>query len=110
MNESQEVDDSVELQGVLAFNPKEFVDLCTSFPCFSDARLDSPAEELFTLILTAYRDDNLTEEQDLVVELLFHLSDENSPFNLKRASEVWAAEDLEAFWYVIAPEELEQEQ
>ncbi|SMF25692.1 hypothetical protein [Pseudobacteriovorax antillogorgiicola] len=90
---------------------EEFVATILTFPCFEDAKLDKEPAELFEIIMNAYRQDNLTEEQDLVVELLLHMSEPSSSFNLKRASEVWTEEDLNAFWDVICPsyEEFEEE-
>lgn len=100
MSDSQELE--MTDQAYQDLDPEKFVDLCLSFPCFAEAKLDMPHKDLLSLILKAYNEDTLTEAQDLVVELLFHLRDENMPFNLKRASKIWTLEDREAFWYLIS--------
>ena len=86
-------------------SPEEFVEDALLFPCFEDAKLDRDAAEIFKIMIEAYKEDNLTEEQDLVIELLLHMRDSTSPFNLKRASEVWSEGDLDAFWAIISHKE-----
>lgn len=71
------------------------------FPCFDSVPRDKNAEEIFDLVFDAYQEENLLEEQDHVVELLLHLQDEESPFNLSRALEVWSHEDREAFLELV---------
>lgn len=84
---------------------EDFVGKLLSFPCFTEANLEKDANDIFQLVVDSYRQDQLTEEQDLVVELLFHLNESSSPFNLKRALEVWTEEDLASFGDLIWEEE-----
>ena len=85
-----------------SIDESKFVDSALNFPCFADAR-DGHTDhrQTFATIMTAYRDDNLTEDQDLVVELLFHMQHEETPFNLKRAVELWSEDDLAALWKLL---------
>ena len=61
----------------------------------------SSAESLVNQIMGAFNDDNLTESQEYVVELLLHLSHQDSIFNLNRALAVWSDEDQAAFIAMI---------
>ena len=82
--------------------PALLVKTVLAFPCFREANPKEKIKTLFELVMNAYKDDNLTEEQDLVVELVLHLTDGQSPFNLKRALEIWSAKDRAAFIKLIA--------
>jgi hypothetical protein len=82
-------------------NPHSFVKGVLRFPCFRDAQSHKDYSALFELIFEAYRQDQLTEEQDLVIELILHLHEETTPFNLKRAREIWSPEDMSAFIQLI---------
>lgn len=93
--------DALNEEFEISLNPALFVQAIISFPCFKEAKPDTPADELFEVILEAYKGDNLTEEQDLVVELLLHLQEDTSPFNLKRAKEIWSNEDLKAMHQLL---------
>ncbi len=74
-----------------------FAEQALRFPCFNEAPRDKSGDELFDIIFGAYQDENLTEEQDHVVELLLHLQQEESPFHLSRAMEVWSHDNRKAF-------------
>ena len=74
-----------------------FAEQLLRFPCFQSAPRDKAPDELFDTVFSAYQDENLTEEQDHVVELLLHLQEEESPFNLSRAMEVWGRDDRQVF-------------
>lgn len=91
-------EDEVEI----SIDPESFVKLALAFPCFGDARPDSDPTELFNIIMEAYKDDNLSEEQDLVVELVLHLHEESSPFNLRRAVEIWETGDKEVLCKLVS--------
>lgn len=95
---SDDFEDSHEIR----LNPEHFVKAILLFPCFKEADPHMPTDKLFDIIIDAYRHDNLTEEQDLAVELVLHLHDESTPFNLKRAREIWAAEDKEVLMSLLA--------
>ena len=71
------------------------------FPCFLEAPREGAPDDLFELVFSAYQAENLLEEQDHVVELLLHLQEEDSPFNLNRALEVWSHEDRQAFLQLV---------
>ena len=74
-----------------------FTEQLLRFPSFADAPKDKSPDELFDIVFNAYQDENLSEEQDHVVELLLHLQEEESPFNLSRALEVWNQADRQTF-------------
>ncbi len=74
-----------------------FTEQLLRFPSFADAPKDKAPDELFDIVFNAYQDENLSEEQDHVVELLLHLQEEESPFNLSRALEVWNQADRQTF-------------
>ena len=99
MEMQDDQDQNAELE--ISIAPEVLIAMALRFPCFGDAKPDSDPDELFEIIMNAYRDDNLSEEQDLVVELILHLHEESSPFNLKRALEVWSTADLAAFQDLI---------
>lgn len=80
-----------------------------TFPCFSDADPQMAASELMELVLNAFNEDNLTEEQDLVVEMFLHLNTGEVEFNLKRALEIWMPEDRDAFIELISAPGLKQQ-
>ncbi|MES2745450.1 MAG: hypothetical protein V4655_08480, partial [Bdellovibrionota bacterium] len=71
------------------------------FSCFSDVPKDKDADDLFDTIFAAYEDENLTEEQDHTVEFLLHIQEEESPFNLSRALEVWNTDDRTLFLSIV---------
>ena len=81
----------------LTLNPAEFKALIIRFPCFHEADPEADATDLMNLVVNAYNSDNLTEEQDMVVELALHLCSEHTQFNLRRALEIWEPEDRAAF-------------
>ena len=85
----------------IVVKPALLVKTALSFPCFSEANPKEKVNTLFDVIIHAYKDDNLTEEQDLVVEFVLHMTDEQTPFNLKRALEVWTVQDRAAFIKII---------
>ena len=78
-----------------------FAEGLVRFPCFESIPKEKSAEEIFDLVFEAYQEENLLEEQDHVVELLLHLQEEDSPFNLSRALEVWSHEDRQAFLELV---------
>jgi hypothetical protein len=78
-----------------------FAEGLVRFPCFGSVPKEKSSEEIFDLVFEAYQDENLLEEQDHVVELLLHLQEEDSPFNLSRALEVWSHEDRQAFLELV---------
>ncbi|MFW7379268.1 MAG: hypothetical protein ACOH5I_10705 [Oligoflexus sp.] len=88
----------------LAIDPELFTRAVLLFPCFHEADPKMASDELFHLITNAYRDDQLTEEQDLVIELVLHLHDESSPFNLRRAREIWSPEDMQILVTMLTAE------
>ena len=77
-----------------------------AFPCFCEADPEMTAENLMELIINAYNDDQLTEEQDMVLEFFLHLNFDESQFNLKRSIEIWSTEDLDAFWKIVKDQKL----
>ncbi len=97
--ESEEFDEEEEEEEIeeIEVDTNLFAEQALRFPCFHEAPRDKSGDELFDLIFGAYQDENLTEEQDHVVELLLHLQEEESPFHLARAMEVWSHENREAF-------------
>ncbi len=94
-DDEEEEDDEIEVDTEL------FAEQVLRFSCFSDAPKDKEADELFDLIFAAYEDENLTEEQDHTVEFLLHIQEEESPFNLSRALEVWNQEDRQMFMSIV---------
>ena len=100
MKMSDEQDPSGEEVGI-TLAPETLVNLALKFPCFADAKPETGIQQLFEIILNAYRDDHLSEEQDLVIELILHLHEASSPFNLKRAIEIWSSADLTTFLDII---------
>ena len=78
-----------------------FAEQVIRFPCFREIPQQLKNDELFDLVFNAYQDENLTEEQDHVVELLLHLQEEDSPFNLSRALEVWSNDNRLVFLELI---------
>jgi hypothetical protein len=97
--ESEEFDEEEEEEEIeeIEIDTALFAEQALRFPCFHEAPRDKPSDELFDIIFSAYQDENLTEEQDHVVELLLHLQEEESPFHLSRAMEVWSHDNREAF-------------
>lgn len=93
--DEEEEDDEIEVDTEL------FVEQVLRFSCFSDAPKEKDADELFDVIFAAYEDENLTEEQDHAVEFLLHIQEEESPFNLSRALEVWNKEDRQLFLSIV---------
>ncbi|MBC7660032.1 MAG: hypothetical protein H7249_10015 [Chitinophagaceae bacterium] len=93
--EEEEEDDEIEVDTEL------FAEQVLRFSCFSDAPKGKDADELFDLIFAAYEDENLTEEQDHTVEFLLHIQEEESPFNLSRALEVWNKDDRALFLSLV---------
>ena len=96
-DEDLEEDDSEEIE----VDTEMFAEGLVRFPCFESVPKEKSAEEIFDLVFEAYQDENLLEEQDHVVELLLHLQDEDSPFNLSRALEVWSHEDRQSFLTLV---------
>lgn len=92
-------EDQDELQITIEY--EWFAKHALTFPCFADAPDDTSAESLVNQIMGAFNDDNLTESQEYVVELLLHLSHQDSIFNLNRALAVWSDEDQAAFIAMI---------
>jgi hypothetical protein len=92
----EELDDDEELEEI-EIDTELFAEQLLRFPCFQSAPRDKAPDELFDTVFSAYQDENLTEEQDHVVELLLHLQEEESPFNLSRAMEVWGRDDRQVF-------------
>jgi hypothetical protein len=95
--EEESEEDSEEIE----VDTEMFAEGLLRFPCFESVPKEKSAEEIFDLVFEAYQDENLLEEQDHVVELLLHLQDEESPFNLSRALEVWSHDDRQAFLELV---------
>jgi hypothetical protein len=93
--DEEEEDDEIEVDTEL------FAEQVLRFSCFADAPKEKDADELFDVIFAAYEDENLTEEQDHTVEFLLHIQEEESPFNLSRALEVWNKEDRKLFLSIV---------
>ncbi len=91
----EEEEDEIEVDTEL------FAEQVLRFNCFSDLPKEKDADELFDVIFAAYEDENLTEEQDHTVEFLLHIQEEESPFNLSRALEVWNKEDRRMFLNIV---------
>lgn len=72
-----------------------------AFPCFKDAGAIEDAGKLLQIVFDAYEGDNLTEEQELVVDLYVHLHHAGSQFDLKRALDTWGMEDRAALVNLI---------
>lgn len=94
-DEEDDEEDEIEVDTEL------FAEQLLRFSCFGDAPKDKDADELFDLIFAAYEDENLTEEQDHTVEFLLHIQEEESPFNLSRALEVWNKDDRALFLSIV---------
>ena len=94
-DEDEEEEDEIEVDTEL------FTEQILRFTCFSDAPKDKDADELFDTIFAAYEEENLTEEQDHTVEFLLHIQEEESPFNLSRALEVWNSDDRALFLSIV---------
>lgn len=79
-----------------------FKDFLIAFPCYKDIDRDTAPSELLQIVLDAYDNDQLTEEQELVVDLYIHLHHEEAPFDLKRAFDTWDIQDKKAFtaWFL----------
>jgi hypothetical protein len=97
LEEETDEEDSEEIE----VDTEMFAEGLVRFPCFESVPKEKNAEEIFDLVFEAYQDENLLEEQDHVVELLLHLQDEESPFNLSRALEVWSHDDRQAFLELV---------
>jgi len=93
--EEDDEDDEIEVDTEL------FAEHILRFRCFADAPKDKDADDLFDAIFAAYEDENLTEEQDHTVEFLLHIQEEESPFNLSRALEVWNKDDRKTFLTIV---------
>jgi hypothetical protein len=93
--DEEEEDDEIEVDTEL------FAEQILRFSCFADAPKEKDADELFDVIFAAYEDENLTEEQDHTVEFLLHIQEEESPFNLSRALEVWNKADRKLFMSIV---------
>ena len=93
--DEEDEDDEIEVDTEL------FAEQVLRFGCFSDAPKGKDADDLFDLIFAAYEDENLTEEQDHTVEFLLHIQEEESPFNLSRALEVWNKADRQLFMSIV---------
>mgnify|MGYP001566146492 CR=1 FL=1 len=93
--DEEEEDDEIEVDTEL------FAEQILRFSCFSDAPKEKDADDLFDMIFAAYEDENLTEEQDHTVEFLLHIQEEESPFNLSRALEVWNKDDRQLFLSIV---------
>ena len=86
----------------LEIDTELFAEQLLRFPCFQDAPRDKGVDVLFDTVYNAYQDENLSEEQDHVIELLLHLQEEDCPFNLTRAMEVWGKADRQVFLQLLA--------
>ncbi|MCX6129251.1 MAG: hypothetical protein NTX25_09350 [Proteobacteria bacterium] len=98
---SDDEDEDEESVDEIEVDTELFTEGLLRFPCFLDAPRDRTPDQLFDLVFDAYQEENLLEEQDHVVELLLHLQEEESPFNLNRALEVWSHEDRQAFLVLV---------
>lgn len=94
--EEEELDEEDGLDEI-EVDTELFTEQLLRFPCFQDVPKDKAPDEVFDTVFNAYQDENLTEEQDHVVELLLHLQEEESPFNLSRAMEIWNQADRQTF-------------
>lgn len=99
--EEYEDEDEEEEEDEIEVDTELFAEQLLRFSCFSDAPKDKDADELFDTIFAAYEDENLTEEQDHTVEFLLHIQEEESPFNLSRALEVWNKDDRALFLSIV---------
>ena len=77
MNESDEIEITVD--------PSFLVTTALLFPCFADAKAMDDHDNLYEIMMSSYSEDNLTEAQDLVMELIFHLCSPEAQFNLHEA-------------------------
>lgn len=69
------------------------------FPAFSEAkRMNKPLKEIFQIVIDAYEQEQLTEEQDLILECLLYLHSLTEDFDLRRALLVWEEGDLNQFF------------
>ncbi len=93
--EDEDDEDEIEVDTEL------FAEQLLRFSCFSSVPKDKDADELFDMIFAAYEDEELTEEQDHTVEFLLHIQEEESPFNLSRALEVWNKDDRAIFLDIV---------
>ncbi len=95
--EDEEDDDDEEIE----VDTELFAEQVLRFSCFANTPKAKDADELFDAIFAAYEEENLTEEQDHTVEFLLHIQEEDSPFNLSRALEVWSKADRQVFMSIV---------
>jgi hypothetical protein len=98
--DEEEEDDDEEVEEI-EVDTELFASQVLRFPCFADVPRDKDADQLFDIVFNAYEDENLTEEQDQAVEFLLHIQEEDSPFNLSHALEIWAKEDRQVFLEIL---------
>lgn len=98
--EEYEEDEDTEAEEI-EVDTELFASQILRFPCFADVPRDKEADQLFDIVFNAYEDENLTEEQDHAIEFLLHIQEEDSPFNLSRALEVWSREDRQVFLEIV---------
>jgi hypothetical protein len=98
--EDEEEDEEDEVEEI-EIDTELFASQVLRFPCFADVPRDKEADQLFDIVFNAYEDENLTEEQDHAVEFLLHIQEEDSPFNLSRALEIWGREDRQVFLEIL---------
>ena len=72
---------------------KAFENLLREWPCYTGMSLDLVLEE----ILDMYYDDELTVQQDYVLEYLFHMHDPKSSFDIANALYSWGENDRNFF-------------
>lgn len=99
--EFEEEDDEEGLAEEIEVDTELFASQLLRFPSFADVPRDKEADQLFDIVFNAYEDENLTEEQDHVIEFLLHIQEEDSPFNLSRALEVWGRQDRQVFLEIV---------
>ena len=85
-----------------SYSPNDIVDQLLSFPAFSDAKkMKINAVKIFQIVVDAYEQEQLTEEQDLIFEAMLYLNNVSDDFNLRRAVSIWSPSDFAQFQTVL---------
>lgn len=85
-----------------SYSPKDIAHQLLSFAAFSDAKkMKKTALEIFQIVVDAYEQEQLTEEQDLIFEAMLYLNNVSDEFNLRRAVSIWSPTDFAQFQTVL---------
>lgn len=85
-----------------SYSPNDIADQLLSFPAFFDAKkMKKNAVKIFQIVVDAYEQEQLTEEQDLIFEAMLYLNNVSDEFNLRRAVSIWSPSDFAQFQTVL---------